>query len=118
MTQKQLKALQAKWYKRLERSGFVDVESPLKEHCPLKHWDSIKFQAQYSPQAYLEKERYYQLAGQLLNEHKFKTARDKKVWAMHVEGRTYKEIAKKVKVHSDTVIKTVKRYAAFIKRVV
>ena len=115
MTQKQLEALQAKWYKKLAKSGFVDIESPLKQHVPLKHWDSIKFQSQYSPEAYIEKERYYQLAGQLLYSHNFKCPRDRRVWAMHVEGRDYKDIASKVGVHPLTVRNIVRRYAVFIR---
>jgi len=115
MTQKQLQKLQQKWYKKLAADGFKDIESPLLRDQPLKHWDSVEFQRYWTPQSFTEKQRYYELANQMLHDFKFKSRRDKKIWRLHAEGVAAFSIAKAVKLHPNTVYKIIKKYASYIK---
>jgi hypothetical protein len=88
----ELQRLTAIWNKKLKRSGFVDAEDHLGR---LKVYDSFYFQATYSSTAFKAKERYFQLAQDLLNTHQFRSKRQKAIWALHCEGRSQEIIAKK-----------------------
>lgn len=115
MTKKELQKLQKKWYNKLARSGFKDLENVFVPGEPLRHWDSVEFQRYYSPRSFTEKQRYYELAGQLLHDLKFKNNTEKKIWELHSKGESYQEIAKKVNLHNNTVGRIVKKYAGYIK---
>lgn len=108
-----LKALQAKWYAKLKRSGFDDIEAEGRDL--LKQWDSFHFREKYAPVEFANKERYFQLANQLLHELEFATKKDKKIWALHADGKTWNEISKEVGYHWRTVAKKVSHYASYIK---
>lgn len=107
--------LQQKWYKKLEKSGFKDIESPFKPGQPLKHWDSIHFQLYQTKESFLERQRYYQLAEQMLHDFKFKKKVHKKIWEMHAKGRSLTEISESVKLHRNTVYRIIRKYASYIK---
>lgn len=115
MDQKQLQKLQQKWYKKLAKSGFKDIEDPSRQDNPLIHWDSIEFQRYWTPDAFVEKQRYYELARQMLFDFKFKSKRDKKIWELHADGAQNKDIAKVVDLHPNWVSKIIKKYASYIK---
>lgn len=115
MDPKQFLKLQQKWYKKLEKSGFKDIESPLKPGQPLKHWDSIDFQLDHTKETFLEKQRYYELAGQLLHSFKFKSRIDRRIWKMHAEGVSTTDIAKKLNLYRTTIHRIIKKYASYIK---
>lgn len=91
---KEFKSLQKKWYKKLEKEEFKDVEQD--EHR-LKQWDSFNFSGRYSSDLFVSKEKYYQLVGQFLHEHKFKTKREYAIWEYHSEGLTIRAIAEEIK---------------------
>lgn len=115
MNPKQFLKLQQKWYRKLARSGFKDIESPLKPGQPLKHWDSVDFQLDHTKESFLERQRYYELAGQLLHDFHFKNKVDKKIWEMHSNGVSLTIISEKVKLHRNTVHRIIKKYASYIK---
>jgi hypothetical protein len=115
MEKKDFQKLQKKWYNKLAKAGFKDLENVFVSGEPLLHWDSIEFQRYFSPDSFLERQRYYELAGQLLNEFKFKDKRDKKIWEMHTKGVSQRDIAKKVNLHHNWVGKIIKKYASYIK---
>ena len=105
---KKFKDLQAKWYKKLEKSGFDDIEK----------LDHIKFQTEssyywrnYGHEKFAEKQRYYQLAGQFLHQYVFDSPRDKEIWRLHSEGLAIKtEIPKKIKdIKRSQIHETIKR---------
>lgn len=107
-------ALQRQWYDRLESAGFRDLEN-LDGRGDL---DGPLNQSQYDIRiAYtMEKERYFQLAGQWVH-HRTITgwykprdkvrwgARYQKVWELHAEGVPASEIAKMFDVHEKTVLR-------------
>ncbi len=84
------KDLQKKWYKRLEKSGFTDIEQ---EDGNLKVWESRAFQNRYDPNKSEAHTEYYRLAGQFFYDYIFNNKRDSLIWKMHAEGATSREIA-------------------------
>lgn len=89
----EFKKLNAKWSKKLEKSGFEDIEQPadFKSGAPdgnLKKWSASFFSnpSRFDAAKYEAKEEYYRLAGQFLHEHRFSHRDEKALWEMHSEG--------------------------------
>lgn len=86
--------LKDKWYKKLEATGFKDIEQ---DEDNLKSWSINLFKNKFNETTYLAKQEYYRLAGQFLNEHLFKSNKEKVIWEMHSQGLGRPEIVKRLK---------------------
>ena len=78
------------WYRKLERSGFEDIES---DEYKLKQY------SQYfcSPVANKDREaksEYYSMAGRFLHDYKFKNNLEKVIWEYHSHAISMRNIAK------------------------
>lgn len=103
---KDLKELTKTWYKKLEDSGFNDIEQ---EDSVLKHHHGPWFHMMYDkdPNAVKHKVRYYRLAGFFLNEHKFAKLIHKAIWEYHAQGLGCREISSILEEkHKITIKKT------------
>lgn len=122
MTKKQaeFKKLQDKWYKKLEKSGFEDIEQA---DGNLKQWHSQYFITRHTTFEgksswnkkkkldatwFTSQEEYYQLAGAFLHDHEFSSKTEKLIWEMHSNGMSqvdiYKALLKKGnKVYRDGI---------------
>jgi hypothetical protein len=89
-----LKSLQAEWDSKLKRSGFKDLEN--RRTGLLHEWESSKAKRLADSGKFQEKERYYQLAGQFLHDHKFVNL-EHEIWRLHSEGDSVRTIVKKIK---------------------
>jgi hypothetical protein len=97
MDQNKFKELQRKWYKKLLNDGFVDIEN---ENHQLRDFETQK----YSKNIFnglpfadwirmkLAKMEYYTLARQFIYIHKFPSVKIKKIWSMHAEGLSCRQI--------------------------
>jgi ribulose bisphosphate carboxylase small subunit len=93
----QFKILQDKWYTKLQKLGFNDIEQ---DEDRLKNWESSKFlkgkshgkSAKEVAQANDDKQEYYRLAGHFLHDHKFENAIEKFVWEKHADGVSHTKI--------------------------
>jgi transposase-like protein len=98
----------AKWYKKLENSGFVDIEQ---DEDNLKKWSSV-FTAEvgkHSLELWKIKAEYFQMATNFLEEYKFDNNVEKVIWEYHANGLSIREIAdllKKARVKSVGVKKS------------
>jgi hypothetical protein len=92
--QDKLKALTEKWYDRLKKEGFEDIESSPDQ---LKQWHAHRIPCYYTPETYKDKEEYYRLAGQFLHDYEFEKEFDRQVWKLHSEGATFKAIIAELK---------------------
>lgn len=101
----------AYWYKKLKQSGFKDIEDS-KEDLIVHH--SFDFMS-HDPLRFDSNRRYYELAGQLLNEHPFQDAVQKSIWRLHSEGNQNRAIAKKLKVTEWRVFTTIRDLSTLIK---
>ena len=84
--------LKKKWYTKLEKSGFNDIET---DENHMKEWDSSFF-ARYNIHSVAAKTEYYRLAGQFLHQHEFSSDKEKKIWTLHCEGLSVYQISDKM----------------------
>lgn len=116
----EFKKLNAKWKKKLETSGFEDIEH---EKDYLKRPASGKFNTktegrdfQLKHVYYQSVEEYYRLAGQFFHDYPFKDNKEKCIWELHKDGISIRDSlkilrAKRFKVYKDFIEKTIQRLA-------
>jgi hypothetical protein len=114
MQTKQFKKLQAQWYKKLAESGFVDKEDHSHYDVPLKQWDSFYYQARYTPEQYQEHLEYFNWASSFLSRYKFQNKLEKQMWAMHTDGHTMRDIAKKSRISLSKTYSIIQRLRNFM----
>lgn len=83
----------SKWYKKLEREGFNDIEQ---DEDNLKVWSSV-FSKRHSIEQIQAKQVYYQMATNFLEDYEFGIRREEIIWAYHSEGISYRNISKLLK---------------------
>lgn len=107
-------ALKDKWYGKLDKDEFNDIES---DEDNLKVWSSFLFgknRAGSQFGGWQFKAEYYYMASQFLEQYKFDNNRDKIIWDYHSNGISIAEIAKtlkkvKIKTTINIVQKTIIR---------
>lgn len=109
MTDSSFRKLRDFWYAKLKKDGFEDIEDVNSPHEMLIKWDYMRFQVKYTPQKFIEKQRYYQMAYQFLNQYDFANEQEKSIWELHAEGFGCREIAKRISSKKDTVHKIVSK---------
>lgn len=82
-----------KWYKKLEREGFTDIEQ---DDDNLKVWSSV-FAKKHSIEQIQAKQSYYQMATNFLEDYEFEIRREEIIWTYHSEGISYRNISKLLK---------------------
>lgn len=92
---KQLKTLTIEWYEKLKKEGFDDIEDTRNDERRLRSWHSLKYQ-DIDPLVAQSIRGYYEKAKLLLLRHAFYNEHQERVWALHAEGMTEIEIAKRV----------------------
>jgi len=120
---KQFKTLQEKWYRKLEASGFNDIENYKHGSRPLKEWHSFKMTSQRFAIIRAKRASYQSQIDDFLNHPDFKdicrsitahgnckfVAEDiETIWVMHTQGFTTRQIAYemgRVKARIDDVLK-------------
>jgi hypothetical protein len=92
---KKFQKLKEKWYKKLEKTGFEDIEQ---NEGALKVWESFAFSNhRYNRHTFAEKQEYFSLAGRFFHEHEFESDKVKEIWRLHSEGYSLSGIYDKVK---------------------
>lgn len=101
------KKLNDKWKKKLDKSGFDDIEQD-EDRLKLYHKDQF-YRARANEQAggFEAKQDYYYLTTQFLNDYSFENKQDKKIWAEHDKGLSVPEIVKELNLTFGTVKKTI-----------
>ena len=97
------KKLKAQWYKKLEKSGFDDIEDHNYPDDPLRCYHALDFK-KVSPEKYEQVTKYYENARQLLFTYKFPNDSIRRIWELYVEGTTVREIEKQVRKYKKTRI--------------
>jgi len=103
-----LEALQKKWYKKLEQSGFKDIETDWQH-------ENAYFKERYSLLEFEARQRYFQLAGQLLHDYPFPNKVERIIWKRHAAGEKLEDIAKITELSIGTVWNVIQRIGACIK---
>ncbi len=99
---KEFKELQAKWYAKLKKTGFEDLEQ---NEYSLRLFHSTYFSdsRRNDPQVVAAKLEYYRLAGHFLYDHKFENALERTIWQMHADGKSIRTIEKVLKAKGQAV---------------
>lgn len=114
---KDFQKLKAIWDKKLAKEGLEDIEQP---NGMLKKWAGAFFKdrhKRFGSVSFEAKEEYYRLAGQFLHSYPFETETERKVWELHSEGMSIREIvrtlgSKRIKTYKDKVFAVIKRLTA------
>lgn len=97
------KALQDKWYDKLATKGFEDIEERHSPREMLKCWHNTWFQSRGTPDQIAKQGLYYQMATDMLNTYEFADKLDRRIWELHANGASVREIAKIVKLSKSPV---------------
>lgn len=105
------KQLQQKWYGKIAKQGFVDIEdtnSPKERLLKWASWDFVRKRTQQ----YMEARRQYYLdCTEFLGWYKFANTRERKIWALHADGLSCRAVAAKVSLQKSrvhTILKALK----------
>lgn len=94
MNKRQFVELQARWYGKLKREGFKDIESFAPNGQP---YDLMTTWPNKPPELAQHHADYYRAASHFLHEYRFKTKLDRAIWALYCEGYSCGEISVKTK---------------------
>lgn len=109
------KKLAEKWRKKLEASGFEDIED---EQGRLKEYHSVRFRSKGLPQITVwARQRYFELARQLLHTFPFSNATNRRLWQYHSEGMSTSEIAERLSMSPEAAAQAIEHIAGHIKNV-
>lgn len=93
----QFKALSAKWNEILEDSGHEEIEDFRLPNPPLKNWHNLDFR-NVNPEVFKAKQLYYEKARAILHTYEFQNPTHRRIWEMHSEGGSAREIARTLKL--------------------
>lgn len=91
----EFKKLQREWYDKAEEDGsFKDIEEFDSPDELLKSW--ALFYKKVDPKTFIARQKYYQRAQEIYNEHVFKSDIHKEIWGLHSQGFTIRQIVEKI----------------------
>lgn len=99
--------LRAYWYRRLRESGFRDIEH---RDGSLADRNRLAYALALGPVVRQANAEYYDDAAAYLAVAVFPTALEQRVWELHVDGMTVREIARRVGCTKDFVQRRVKKH--------
>lgn len=112
-----LRALQEEWYKKLEDSGFRDVEKFRGSELVLKHESDHCYTWARDPFVRVMKEEYYRIMAQYAQDEEtyFKSETDRHILNRHAEGVQIKVIVEELEMmgwsrNRKSVRSIIKRY--------
>jgi hypothetical protein len=102
--------LQDKWYNKLKKKGFNDIEDTTLPEPPLKSWDNFRYK-KVTPEEYEAKTKYYSNCRDILLTYRFSRALHKRIWELHSEGLSLREIEREIKdkYKKDTINKIIQK---------
>lgn len=112
--------LQAKWYAKIKKAGFDDIE---RDENDLKIGSSrFYIRHRYVNELWEAKQEYYRLAEHFLNEHEFESELEKVIWEYHTNALSADNIAQTLqkakvsKLKKSAIKNIIKRLADAMKR--
>ena len=113
-TCKHCQALRKEWYSNLEARGFSDIEKLSGDLKTTVH--SLQASNEFITECRFQaKQSYYQWAAQKAEEAKFPTKKDEKIWKLHAEGQSLREIEPKVGLDYSSVSRRIKKLKSYLK---
>lgn len=110
------KKLQAKYYARLKDVGFRDIEN--KHGDLIDHQSVIDFGQRIGFRSELidNIRDYFTWASSMVWHGRFENKRDRRIWALHAEGKSYREIADIVPLSQQWIGRSIKRIRESLRR--
>lgn len=94
---RECESVQKEWYRKLRKeTEFKEIESVSYEDRPLKGWSVNIFGTLTSIEVQAIKDKYDR-AIEFLNKHCFENETIKRIWALHSEGMSLREIEEEIK---------------------
>lgn len=84
------------WYKKLEKSGFVDIEQHETNFRGYRYTGSAKY-GKFSKEWQDSKVEYYNMASEFLSNYKFSSPLEQSIWEYHTNGMSLRNIADTLK---------------------
>lgn len=88
------KKLQKTWYLKLKESGFEDAEDTNNKDEVLKQWHCAYFQVRHRPQQFEAQQEYYRQARSFYHRYPFPDQGEKRIWLLHSDGQSLRQISK------------------------
>jgi hypothetical protein len=108
--QQRFKNLQKKWDKKLEKSGFQDIENRRGYFVDHKSFYDLTLRKNFSTTDTFENTRsYYSIARSIATNYKFPSEEMKMIWTMHSEGQTLSEIAEAMNTSKQNIFNRLKK---------
>jgi predicted DNA-binding protein YlxM (UPF0122 family) len=118
-SQKTFRSLQTKWYKKLEKEGFEDIENTKHDSRPLNEWHSFKkpkpsqsvdslYQSQI--ETFLNQKDFDDIC-RLMTKHgnsRLTVKQIRNIWELHIDGLSNRKIEKQLKIPRSTVYDYIK----------
>lgn len=126
MSRSELKKLQKEWYKKLEDTGFNDIEKNESSEYNVKRPVSKRFTEKnklFRKGTWVVKQEYYDMALEFLNVYPFPRELDKVIWEYHANGLTVRDISQTLLKTGITlnptgaVARRIKKYSDIMKKV-
>lgn len=111
------KKLLEKWNKILEKYDDCNAEKYDYDDLKLKQWDNFKFK-KLTPDQYESRLQYFANAREIASTAKFKNKTHRKVWELHSEGYSLRDISTefKGKISKDAAAKILREIKEYVKR--
>jgi len=112
MKKTEFKKLQEDWYKKLEDSGFQDIETRYLTSWP----NSSDFYSTLDPEEMQARAAYYDMATRLSNDFTWKSELEHTIWDYHTNGMSMRDIVRTLNkvinpgVSVKTVFLVIKKY--------
>lgn len=88
---REFKKLQAKWYRKLKRTGFKDIEA---RGTLSSRGNGAKSNAVWvNAEVIEERSAFYRLASQFFHDFDWKDKKDKRIWELFADGKSVQQIA-------------------------
>lgn len=97
--------LQERWYQKLEKAGFEDIE----RHQKRLHTDTARFADAEAVKTYYQKAHEYSRQGE------FHTGVERSAWEAHCAGLSLREIAKQEKKSKETIRRIIMKHVGLMK---
>ena len=111
----EFKKLKARWYQKLAASGFTDLEDDNGRLELDRHPDhGFAKRIGYRQDLLDDRAKYFAWASQMLHETRFKNPKPRRIWALHAEGKTSREIQAVTGTDQTCVCRMIKRIKKYL----
>lgn len=109
------KQLKSKWYKKLVKSGFRDIENSRGDLVDHRSTQDLWRRINGSTEVFDAVQSYFYWAGDMVSRGVFASMLDKKIWKLHAEGWSTRRIAHDVPLGQWAVSRRIRKIRVYLK---